>query len=251
MLLKEGERERDYGVVVGIFCAATTLGHMIVQTENCSFFYQGGVFIWVKQEHVWNAPVQDLCHEVVEGSSNAMWHSFWMVLMTLHWWPAALQRSLSSTKDPGRLNRNCSTVFQHRCAYLEKRNLTLETRGWLLGWLPGLRVVFILFTSFLIFSRPHPPMAAPASESFVQFSSQLPKARQRCPKRASRCPHRSKIDSTDSVRICQDEVPSLILAVLASHITHIRHISSRCRRITCSFNSWVSWTSSMPSAPWF
>ena len=138
MLLKEGERERDYGVVVGIFCAATTLGHMIVQTENCSFFYQEGVFIWVKQEHVWNAPVQDLCHEVVEGSSNAMWHSFWMVLMTLHWWPAALQRSLSSTKDPGRLNRNCSTVFQHRCAYLEKRNLTLETRGWLLGWLPGL-----------------------------------------------------------------------------------------------------------------
>ena len=46
------ERERDYGVVVGIFCAAKTLGHMIVQTENCSFFYQGVVFIWVKQEHL-------------------------------------------------------------------------------------------------------------------------------------------------------------------------------------------------------
>ena len=41
MLLKEGERERDYGVVVGIFCPATTLGHMIVQTETAAFFIKG------------------------------------------------------------------------------------------------------------------------------------------------------------------------------------------------------------------
>ena len=134
---RERERERLRSGCRNFLCSHNIRSHDC-SDGNCSFFYQGVVFIWVKQEHVWNAPVQDLCHEVVEGSSNAMWHSFWMVLMTLHWWPAALQRSLSSTKDPGRLNRNCSTVFQHRCAYLEKRNLTLETRGWLLGWLPGL-----------------------------------------------------------------------------------------------------------------